>query len=157
MTSRNSHKVSVRIKKSLLDSMKDIWKEKYGGKGRSRWIDESVYDFLSNPSYGYQKANFMDSTDVDALQFVLELSEHGSLNKPDDKLGFKISEKGKSEESIVDPICNEKFTLSGDTMKVLTEAEENVIACRSHLNVKLPDPRGFIIRAAIEYAIVSDS
>lgn len=154
MSGAGSKKVSVRVRQSLLLSMKDVWKPQYGGKGRSRWVDEAIRDYLTNPDYFYHKANFLDATDTYAFKFILDIKDQGSLSKADEAIDFEIGEivapKGERE----DPISNEKFTLTAPTFQLLEDAQNSISLIRSR--VKIPDPRGCIIRASIEYALVTD-
>lgn len=153
--SGSSKKVSVRVKRSLLDHMKEVWKKKYGGKGRSRWVDESIKEYLTNENYFYKKANFLDSTDSYAYQFILEVKTEGALTRRNEDVGIKVSEIVKSNKEFEDPISNEKFIISVETSKLLDEAVKNIGLMRSI--VKITDPRGCIIRSAIEYSIVHSS
>jgi len=144
--------VSVRMKRSLLEHMKEIWTAKYGGKGRSRWVDEVVREYLLNKDYFYQQSNFLDLSDYYAYQFVFEIKNEGALTKVDEETGINISDKVKSQNTFDDPITNEKFALSQGSVALLKEAERNVNLMKSRLKTK--DPRGCIIRTAIEYGIV---
>lgn len=153
MVGNGSKKVSVRIRQSLLINMKEIWQPKYGGKGRSRWVDEAVTEYLTNPDLFYQQANFIDVTDFYAFQFVSDIREQGELTKSEGSLDFVVSERVSSKTKFDDPIANEKFTLTAPTILLLSEAQENISLIRS--KIKIPDPRGCIIRTSIEYAIVN--
>lgn len=155
MSGQGSRKVSVRVRHSLLSSMKDVWKPLYGGKGRSRWVDEAIRDYLTNPDYFYHKANFLDATDTYAFQFILDIKDQGSLSKTDEAIDFEIGEIVAPKGEWNDPISNEKFTLTAKTFLLLEDASNSISLIRSR--VKIPDPKGCIIRAAIEYALVNDS
>jgi hypothetical protein len=134
--------------------MKEVWRAKYGGKGRSRWIDEVVKEYLTNENYFYQQSNFLDLSDIYAYQFILELKDEGSLTKHDENIEIKVGEKVRSKSTIDDPIANEKFSFTPEAIKLLKNSERDIALMKSR--IKIHDPRGCIIRTAIEYGLVHD-
>ena len=60
-------KVPVRLPGSLAEEIRPLWLQAYGRRGKSRWVEEAIKNFLNLSSY--INADFTDPNDEDASHF----------------------------------------------------------------------------------------
>lgn len=60
-------KVPVRLPGSLAEEIRPLWMQAYGRRGKSRWIEEAIKNFLNLSSYN--NADFTNPNDDDASHF----------------------------------------------------------------------------------------